>query len=211
MHKDTRTKTHAQRHTHTKTHAQRHTRKEKMSEKFFLYLGLTCLVGAGASISFRNIESNDNTDKITYEYITELLTSEDFGKLNELIAKNPTIFDTVRRADGMTLLFWTVVEKRPFDTFLFVLKNTSLDTVNKPFFGSTLLGDMCTIYSKRNGSQIVKALLDKGADRTFRDKYRNNMTPFELAASNDLHEICAIFDPRWGGGRRERTHQLDSM
>jgi hypothetical protein len=134
---------------------------------------------------------------ITYEYITELLTLQDFGKLDELIATNPTIFDTVRSSDGMTLLFWTVVKKRPnfpIEIFLFVLKNTSLETVNERFLGSTLLGDMCERFDSTNRSEIVKALIDKGADPTIRLMFRNK-TPLEVAVWNNLHEICKILDP----------------
>jgi hypothetical protein len=133
---------------------------------------------------------------ITYEYITELLTSQDFKKLNELIATDPTIFDTVRRADGLTLLFWANVENKPLDTFLFLLKNMSLDTVNERFLGGrTILADKCSKFDETNRSEIVRALLDKGADRTIRDIWSNNMTPFEVAALNNLDEICLIFEP----------------
>jgi hypothetical protein len=80
--------------------------------------------------------------------------------------------------------------------------------------------------SQRYGPEIVRALLDKGADSSIGNIFKNNMTPFEVAAFNKLDEICLIFDPSGlkprrslelsSGGTREeqftyyeRTHQLD--
>jgi len=130
--------------------------------------------------------------------VTELIASNNISKLEKLIASNPTICDTLRRSDNMSLLYWTNCNKMPIEIILIVLKNTSLDTINERFLGKTVLGRVCESDSDRKEALIiVTAPLEHAADPTIGDIYNNNMTPFQAANERDLSEICRIFDPNW--------------
>jgi hypothetical protein len=129
--------------------------------------------------------------------VTELVASNNISKLENLIASNPTICDTVRRCDNMSLLYWTIVNNGSVEIVLIVLKNTSLNTINEFFLCNTVLGRICECYyDRKEAPTIVKALLEHGADPTIADKLYNT-TPFHAANARGLSEICRIFDPNW--------------
>jgi hypothetical protein len=138
-------------------------------------------------------------NKTFFDVVTGLIASNNIPKLEKLIASNPTICDTLRRFDNMSLLNWTIVNDGSVEIVLSVLKNTSTETINERFLGNTALGKVCEgRYDWKKAPTIVKALLEHGADPTIGDIYNNNMTPSQVAESKWLVGICKIFDPKFG-------------